>query len=625
MIWADLKRRKVIQVAIAYAIVAWLVIQVVVAVESPLNLPAWTDSLVIVLLAIGFPVALVISWMFDLTPEGLKRTPEDGSAAPSPAAGGRRLEYAILVLFAVAIGWLLYRTEAPREGTPSNAAFPAPPGAGGVASGAGPALPTADTVGSSAAPLPKSVAVLVCENLSPNADDAYFAAGVHEEILNQLAKIRDLSVIARTSMLKYADTRQAVGEIARELNVATIVECSVRYSGQTVRVTAQFIEAATGVHQWSETYDRDRSDIFGIQTDIAQKIAASLQAELSGDEQRRLEAVPTTSPEAYALYLKGLAAFDGTLATVDASRGYFERAVDLDPSFARAHAYQGLRDALSLGAVAGGPVSEDRDVRAAIATRARARAETALALDPTLGVAHSVFGWVLFADWKWAEAGQAFARAVELEPNEPRNLAARATFLLGESEYAEAVRLLERAVSLDPGSAIWRFILAGSFALMADFPRADEAVRQGLAVDPAFFPLHSFASRLALLNGDRASAETEARTVERLLGPSPPPAEAANLAGLYLAIGLTADAERLVAYVEGEAARRPVSAQTLSTLYMGVRDLDKAYAWLDTAIRAHDTHGYALHISMRRRTALNSADWDDPRYQHARRDLGLDY
>jgi TolB-like protein/tetratricopeptide (TPR) repeat protein len=627
LLWADLKRRKVIQVAIAYAIVAWLLIQIVVAIEVPLNLPSWTDTLVIVLLAIGFPVALVVSWMFDLTPEGLQRTPEAGApsaAANTSAVGSRRLEYVILVLFAVAIAWLLYRTEAPREEAPSVATIPAPPAGappGGFAERAPDFL---DTPPATEQPPAKSVAVLVCANLSPNADDEYFAAGVHEEILNQLAKIRDLSVIARTSMLKYADTRQTTAEIARELNVATIVECSVRYSGQTVRVTAQFIEAATGIHQWSETYDRDRSDIFAIQTDIATRIAASVQAELSADERRRIETPPTTSPEAYALYLKALATFDGTSATVDAARGYLESAVALDPKFARAHGFKATIDVLTLGVLAGGPASEDRDVRAEIVRRARESAETALALDPTVtGFVHSVLGWVLMSEWKWAEAGAAFARGAELEPNNPGPITAYAVFLLGEGEYAEAVRLFERGVSLDPGQAVWYWGLAGGRLVGGDFAGSGEAVRQGLVLDPSFYPFHVFASRLAFGNNDAALAEREARTVERLLGSSPPPGAAADLAGLYAAIGLAADAQRLVAYVETESRRQPVSALTLALMYSGVRDLDNYYEWLDTAIRTRDTYGYMLHLSMRRQHVLNATAWLDPRFQKARRDLGL--
>jgi TolB-like protein/tetratricopeptide (TPR) repeat protein len=584
---------------------------------------------VIVLLAIGFPVALVVSWMFDLTPEGLRRTPEEGAVgapATTGTTGGRKLEYAILVLFAVAIAWLLYRTEAPREESPPVAAFPPPPAGAppetGSVSRAVPAVPSA--LSDAAQPLPKSVAVLVCDNLSPNADDEYFAAGIHEEILNQLAKIRDLSVIARTSMLKYVDTRQTIGEIARELNVGTIVECSVRYAGQTVRVTAQFIEAATESHQWSETYDRDRSDIFAIQTDIATRIAASVRAELSADERRRIETPPTTSPEAYALYLKAIATFDGTSATVNAARGYLESAIALDPKFARAHGFKATIDVLTLGVLAGGPASEDVNVRRAIASSARASAETALALDPTVtGFVHNVLGWVLMSEWKWAEAGAAFARGAELEPNNPGPITAYAVFLLGEGEHAEAVRLLERAVRLDPGRAVWYFGLAGGYLMAGDFAGSAEAVKQGLALDPSLYPLHVFASRLAFGQGDRGAAEREARTVERLLGSSPAPAAAADLAGLYASIGLAADAERLVAYVETESKRQPVSAQTLALMYSGVLDLDNYYEWLDTAIRTHDTYAYTLHLTMRRQHVLNAEAWADPRFQQARRDLGL--
>jgi TolB-like protein len=279
----EIKRRKVWQVAAVYVGVALAVIGLIDGVSEPLSLPSWFDTVVIVLLAVGFPIALVLAWAFDLTPAGVVRTPpsdampEDGAPLGMPQQSVPTAEQA---------------TPSAEQAPPRSQAALSPPN---------------ESIEPRPEFLRNSVAVLPLENLSPNPDDGYFAAGIHEEILNCLTKIKDLSVIARTSVKKYRDTDKSIAEIAAELGVGTVMEGSVRYAGDRVRVTAQLIDAATQDHLWSEVYERDLADVFAIQADIAAKIAAALEAEFSVAEREGIEKLPTSSPTAYALYLRALA------------------------------------------------------------------------------------------------------------------------------------------------------------------------------------------------------------------------------------------------------------------------------------------------------------------------------
>ena len=272
----EIKRRKVFQVAAVYAVVAWLLIQIVATVEDPLNLPDWVDTLVIVLLAVGFPIALIMSWTFNLTAEGLVR--EQGDTASRQGAS-RKIEYVLIGLLAAAMVWVIYRVEI----SPSDTL----------------------TFGGNDFP-PNSIAVLPFENLSPDPDNAYFAAGIHESTLNQLAKIRDLTVMSRTSVMQYEQDPPPIPEIAGALNVETVLEGSVRYANGRVLITAQLIDGSTGRHLWSDEFNRELADIFAVQAEVARRIAAALEVQLLPDEQARIETRATESIEAYQHYLHAM-------------------------------------------------------------------------------------------------------------------------------------------------------------------------------------------------------------------------------------------------------------------------------------------------------------------------------
>jgi TolB-like protein/tetratricopeptide (TPR) repeat protein len=592
-----LKRRKVIQVAIAYAIVAWLVIQIVVAVKTPLHLPSWTDTLVIVLLAACFPIALVLAWMFDITPEGIKRT-RDGEVSQSLPITARRIEFAILSLVVLAVGWLFYRSEFPSHDVTLKA--------------------------TNASVLRKSVAVLPFVNYSPNPDDAYFADGVHEEILNQLAKIKDLSVIARTSVMQYQNTKKTIGEIAKELHVGTVVEGSVRYDGSKhVRVTAQFIDAATDTHLWSEDYDRSLSDIFGIQTDIATRIATALEAQLSGTERASIEKIPTKSPDAYALYLKAGVTFGGTPQTVAQTQGYLDQAIALDPGFALAYAWKAMYYILPLGPAVGA-VPEDQATRIEYVAQSRRNAERALAVDATLGVAYEALGWADQYDWKWDDAAVALKRAYELSPNAPTILASYGSYLvMSDRDRDQGLRLLRRAISLDPNGFAWRMALGTTLNMAGETREAAESFEKAIDLSPAKLQAHSALAVLKAADGDMAGAQREASTVELLWRNDARPSFVPNLLRAYRAAGKEDDARRIFNELSAMSKTQPVSAMTWFLAYQAMDDRENAIEWFQKAVTTHDTYGFDLYF-IRTRNAFTALMWDDPRFQAARNTLGFD-
>ncbi len=298
---AELRRRNVYRVAVAYVVVAWLLIQVVTQTFPFFEIPNWAVRLVILLLIVGFPVALILAWAFEMTPEGVKRTEEVPPERSITRRTGRKLDFTIIGVLAAAVGLLLFDRFRPKPA--------APPTSGSLA---------------------KSIAVLPFESLSEDKANAYFAVGVQDEILTRLAKLGDLKVISRTSTQQYQSKPGNVAEIAQQLGVAHILEGSVQKAGERVRVNVQLIKADTDAHLWAETYDSELANVFQVQSDIALRVASALEAKLTGREKREIGAGGTTNPQAYEAYLRGLA-----LDTAQAHEEVEERAAIL-PSRRRA-------------------------------------------------------------------------------------------------------------------------------------------------------------------------------------------------------------------------------------------------------------------------------------------------
>src|SRR4026209_2310016 len=314
--FAELKRRNVYKVAVGYAGVGWLLIQVATQVFPFFEIPNWGVRLIVLLIVVGFPIALVIAWAFELTPGGIKRTEEADLVYPGRSRG-RAWIYVVISAGLLSAGlFFLGRYTAPNENKIGN--VPA-----------------------------KSIAVLPFENLSRDPDNAYFAEGIQDEILTRLAKVADLKVIARTSTQRFKSAPDDLQQIAKQLGVTNILEGSVQKVADQVRVNVQLINAVTDAHLWAETYDRKLTDIFAVESEIAQAVAQALQATLTGSEKRSIAKKPTENPEAYELYLKGRF-FWNKRTGVDLRKAieYFQQAIAKDPNYALA--YAGLADCYDL-------------------------------------------------------------------------------------------------------------------------------------------------------------------------------------------------------------------------------------------------------------------------------------
>jgi len=580
----EIKRRKVFQVGAVYAVVAWLAIQVITSIETPLGLPDWVDTLVIVLLAIGLPLTLVISWAFDVTPEGIVR--DAGGDAPGKS-GGRKIEYVLIGLLVVAVSWIAYSELGP-SGRPALRV------------------------------LPNSIAVLPFENLSPDPDNAYFAGGVHEEILNQLAKIRDLNVIARTSVLNpdYTNGSMSIPAIARALNVETIMEGSVRYSGNldTVRVTAQLIDGETNTHIWTDTFDGDLTDFFGFQTEIAIQIASATHAEFSADERERIEKPITNSPEAYALYLKARTMGGPGFASSPEHYRILDQAIALDPSFAEAHAVK----AIGYGLAIRFDIKDSQLTFAEMLAIATEHTGQALAIDPDLGLAHMAQAFVHYNNQQGTLAKQAFERSLQLSPNNVYLLLIAANTLSLLGDHNEAVRMAQRAVDLGSDGA--EALLARTL-WYAGYPvAAAESFREHIDLGPL---QNRMLGAVEFVLGNNAAAISHLRRFEELSDIDANvnyPDGIAQLAYQYGRLGLREDARRLYNALEvWRADGQYIATASRAISHLAIGDVDKAYQLLG------EINGEWSLYSLRwmKSNILNDPVLEEPRFVELRSRIGI--
>ena len=325
---AELKRRNVYRVAVAYAVVAWLLIQIATQVFPFFDVPNWAVRIVVLLLAFGFPVALALAWAFELTPEGIRRTDNVQPNESIRRRTGRKIAGITIAVGIIAAGLFFFQLFRPEQ---SSTSAPASSGTASV-------VPQ------------KSIAVLPFQNLSSEKENSYFADGIQDEILARLSKIADLKVISRTSTEHYKTAPENLRDIARQLGVAHILEGSVQRSDDEVRVNVELIKAADDSHIWADTFDRKLTDIFSVESEIAKAIANKLQAKLTGQEQDIITAKPTNNPEAYDAYLRGLAYTLKTGGITPAkslgAQKYLREAVRLDPKFALSWALLANVDAI---------------------------------------------------------------------------------------------------------------------------------------------------------------------------------------------------------------------------------------------------------------------------------------
>ena len=583
--WGELRRRNVVKVGAAYAIVGWLLVQAASIVFPALALPEWALRLVIVLLVLGLPIALILAWAYELTPEGIKKTRQVPLEESVRHLTGHKLNYIVTGLLALAVAYLVVDDYLIDDAATENAAAPA------AVSGApaGPSPSTVDAAGTAggatgaAAGRPRmqnSVAVLPFANLSPNPDDGFFAAGIHEEILNYLAKLKSLNVIGRTSMLRYADTDKPYAQIAEELGVETVMEGSVRYAGARVRVTTQLIDAETGTHLWSEAYERPFDDIFAIQADIAMNVANALNAAFSPEEQQQIETAPNVSPETYASYLQVLPRMGGAGNQGPQMIALLDEMIVDDPEFAAPHGwkaqiYSGLLINTTFGSAG------ERSQTEALA---RASAERALALDPNDQLAKASLVIIDMVNWRWAAARRNYESYLRSDAFVP----VLTWFVSWTGREAEAIDFAQRIVFLNPfePTSYWNLGIVSAYA--GEYDAAAEAIRR--AIDLVASPL--FYSWLAFAEIGRGNPEEAARALElteRLLGETRAIIYLLDMLYSYSRIGRSADVERLFAEIEAIAATQDIGAGGWAMAYLAIGDQEKALEQLRIgAQRARD-------------------------------------
>jgi len=491
----ELKRRHVWRVAIAYAIAGWLLVQIATQVFPFFNIPNWSVRLVVILIVIGFPVALAFAWVYELTPEGIRRTEPADSPGARPErehrSTGQKLNaitVAMLVLAVALLGWRLY---AVRHAPPPVAGAAAAMPAASVA--AMPTVSTAQTVPA------KSIAVLPFENLSNDKDNAYFVAGMQDLILTKLADIGDLKVISRTSTEKYKSHPENLKSVGEQLGVATILEGSVQKAGDQVLINVQLIDTRTDSHIWAQSYQRTLDNIFGVEGDVAQKIAAALKTKLSGTEAASLAAVPTHDQTALDLFLraeflanKGVINYDS--ASYKAAIPLYQQAIQHDADFALAYAR--LSYAESQLAWFGGGGMDVKQLHA----QARSDAEQALKLAPDVSASQVALGYSdYYGRGDFAGALKAFAAALALKPNDSDALAAQGYVQRRQGRFDDAIASLQKAFALDPRNSSLAFELGATCMMVSHFPEAQGWLKRALAIDPDNLNARSYEAS-AILN-----------------------------------------------------------------------------------------------------------------------------
>jgi len=440
-VFAELKKRNVFRVAVAYIIASWLILQVSDVVIGNVGAPDWVFKIILMLLGLGFPVVLGFAWAFELTPEGIKLEKNvDRSRSITPQTG-RKLNAITLGLMALVVVYLVadrffLRDAAPVPATATVVAEPAPAQALSVAT---PAVEQG--------PVNESIAVLPFVNMSSDPEQEYFSDGITEELLNLLAKIPDFQVAGRTSSFAFKGKSADLREIGESLNVANILEGSVRKSGGQVRITAQLIKVANGYHLWSETYDRQLTDIFTVQDEIAGAVVQALELTLLGDQAGQVADPIYQNADAHSAYLNGLHLFNvaGPVNYLKA-QPYFEKAVELVPDSALAWAMLSR----NAGWLSGTADSTETDIRK-VRLRAREAAARALSLNDSLAEAYNARGSVQTAyDWDWVGAEKSYRKALELEPGSVSALQGLAGMLMGQRRFDEALVYVEQGRRIDP-------------------------------------------------------------------------------------------------------------------------------------------------------------------------------
>jgi TolB-like protein/Flp pilus assembly protein TadD len=548
--FSELKRRNVYKVAVAYAVVGWLVIQISSTVLPTFHAPEWVVQTLVVLVALGFPIALVLAWAFEATPEGIKRT-EVADAMPAELGRKKRAWiYVAIVGGMLSVGLFFLGRYGFQNMNSSMTELPA-----------------------------KSIAVLPFDNLSGDPNNAFFAEGVQDEILTRLAKVADLKVISRTSTQRFKSAPSDLRDIAKQLGVAHILEGSVQKSSDQVRVNVQLINALTDAHLWADTYDRKLIDIFSVESEIAKTIADTLQAKLTGSEKTAMSKKPTANPEAYELYLKGRFFWNKrTSQDLPKSVDYYKQAIAKDPNYALA--YAGLADAYVLYPDYGvGAPAEFYPMAKEMATKA-------LNLESTLGEPHAALGLAYTNfDRDFAKAIAEFERSIQLNPNYATAHQWFDTPLQATGQVDRAIAESRKAIELDPLSLIVNADLAFIYLNARRFDEALAQSRKTLEIDPNFHVVREYLGEALQFKNQLAEALSEFRAAAAVA--TDEPFTNALLGQACARAGLRDEAQKILAHLEEQSRTKFVTGWSLAVVRLALGDKDGAAAALQSAYDQH--------------------------------------
>ena len=549
--FAELKRRNVYKVAIAYVVGGWALSQGIAQVFPVFDIPNWVIRLIVLLIIIGLPIALVLAWMFELTPEGLKRT-ETADAMPATTRKTKHAWIYVVVIGALASMALFFLG---RYSAENKTASPS-----GISN--------------------KSIAVLPFDNLSRDPDNAYFTEGVEDEILTQLAKVADLKVISRTSTQHFKSAPENLPAIAKQLGVTNILEGSVQKAADQVRVNVQLISAMTGAHLWADTYDRKLTDIFAVESDIARAIAENLQAKLAGSAEQVLASKPTENPQAHELYLRGRYFWNRrTGENLKKAADYFQQAIGKDPRYALA--YSGLADCHVLLPVYPDLGSNPRDEL----PQALSAARKAVQLDDTLAEAHSSLARALASDLQLSAAVSEFNRAIELNPNYATAHQWFGECLQSQGRVEEGLAELKRAQELDPLSLIINSLLGFAFDTAGKSDEAIAQLRKTIEIDPNFWIAHLYFGNVLEHKGQLKEAIVEFEKSNALQAH-----DAYNLADLaraYFLVGRKEEAQQLWDKLQSLSERQYVPAYSMAVVQLTFGNKDEAIRLLEKSYEDH--------------------------------------
>ena len=561
----ELKRRRVFRALVGYGIAAFAVLQIIEPVMHGLHWPDGVLSYVVVALAAGFPIVVTLAWIFDVQGGRIERT--EGRRM---GARGALLLAGIGVLAAAPGLIWFFGIRGKRQTAPAS----------------------------------PSIVVLPFANLSGDKENEYFSDGMTEEIINALANVEGVRVVARTSAFSFKGKNLDVRKIGEELNVATVLEGSVRREGNQLRVFAQLIGVADGYHLWSKSYDRELKSVFSVEDELARAIVLALKPKLVQD--RALVEPATVSTEAHDLYLKGRYFWNQrTKEGLTKAKALFDRAIDLDPTYALAHS--GLADGYTL-------LMDYGAARAAeVLPKAKAHALRAVELDDGLAEAHASLGAISQHDYDWDTAERELKRAIELRPGYATAHQWHAEVLLAKGRFPEAIAEAERARQLDPTAPVVNYVLAVTFLLSRDYGRTIEQATKTLELDPGF----TFARVYLVLGYLRTRRFAEALATLDQANSNSGPLQCLR-AQVLAAKGDREAAQRLLAEAEGRFKQDPFPRIALAGVHFTLGDTDGALALLEQAVEAREP---SLPIGMQ------GANWDpirsDPRFQKLLRRMNL--